>query len=337
MFEDEDGRLGMDELPDIEEDHPEEVIPEEGFDILARPAFLEGEGTVDLLLRVLFGALIVMTLVTSYLPDLLSTYTYSLVAQETLLFLLIVLVGKKELARVESRSSHAYIAISIAGTFAILVRNYAPGAGGQVGNTEFFLLLLLMGFALYGPAMTKLYLPYAVAGSLVFIDWALSANNPYGIADVIIPPLTEVSLNIAMRIIEPMNMEIMVDPSESTHVLISPPGHQGIRAIVNYSCSGAVSVFVYTIVVSALLVQERMAAWKKVVAVIVGAIMTIYVNGLRIAILFVVAYNEGYDVMELFHRNLGGFLFMAFIGLYWLILFRFVIEKEPATEQAPTE
>jgi thaumarchaeosortase len=87
---------------------------------------------------------------------------------------------------------------------------------------------------------------------------------------------------------------------------------------VAWPCSGVQSLFIYTIVIALFLKRTPIRWLHRIVYFAVGAIVTYFINVLRIATIFIIAINNG--DWGLFHNYYGELYAMTWIIAYPLII-----------------
>jgi len=74
---------------------------------------------------------------------------------------------------------------------------------------------------------------------------------------------------------------------------------------IAWSCSSVESFLLYTITIL-LFLKKTTIPWKqKAIYLIIGAVVTYFINILRIVTIFVIAINNGLDAAWVFHNNYG--------------------------------
>ncbi|MGC9094157.1 MAG: exosortase/archaeosortase family protein [Candidatus Bathyarchaeia archaeon] len=87
---------------------------------------------------------------------------------------------------------------------------------------------------------------------------------------------------------------------------------------IAWPCAGVESIFIYTVTILLFLTKIDVAWWKKIAYFIIGAIITYFINVLRIVTIFLVALNNG-DWIS-FHNIYGPLYSITWISLYPLII-----------------
>lgn len=91
-------------------------------------------------------------------------------------------------------------------------------------------------------------------------------------------------------------------------------------ASIAWPCSGVESLLIYTVMIL-LFLKKTIIPWKHRIAYfIIGAIVTYFINVLRIATIFVIGINEGNTAAQHFHNYYGQLYSITWILSYPLII-----------------
>lgn len=74
---------------------------------------------------------------------------------------------------------------------------------------------------------------------------------------------------------------------------------------IAWSCSSVESFLLYTITIFAFFEENNHPLETKAIYLIIGAVVTYFINILRIVTIFVIAINNGLDAAWVFHNNYG--------------------------------
>ncbi len=163
--------------------------------------------------------------------------------------------------------------------------------------TFFIFLLAIMAvipflFGLFAKDFTYYFLTEPLHGILNYI----------GIRNVLIPPAT-------IRIMEPSSL-IKRDIT------------------IARSCSGIYSFSIFTSAfISFVLVVYQKINRKSVLFLIVGIILAYLGNLLRMTVVILAGYHYGRNALEWTHANLGYLIFFAWMGVFWILLYRFLMKE----------
>lgn len=99
--------------------------------------------------------------------------------------------------------------------------------------------------------------------------------------------------------------------------------------VVN-SCSGADTTILFLAAFVLMLADQgrRASAQKLVVCFVAGGIGTYLVSIMRVPLLGIVGYYDGYDVLETYHMYSGYLIFLGSIATFWYLSLRW-INKSP--------
>jgi thaumarchaeosortase len=89
-------------------------------------------------------------------------------------------------------------------------------------------------------------------------------------------------------------------------------------AQIDWPCSGVESLLIYSVVILLFLRKSAIPLTQKIIYFVVGAIVTYFINVLRIATIYVIAINGG--DWGLFHDYYGSFYSITWIICYLLII-----------------
>jgi len=87
---------------------------------------------------------------------------------------------------------------------------------------------------------------------------------------------------------------------------------------IAWPCAGVESIFIYTVTILPFLTKISISWWKRTAYFIIGAIITYFINVLRIITIFLIALNNG-DWIS-FHNIYGPLYSITWISLYPLIV-----------------
>ena len=87
---------------------------------------------------------------------------------------------------------------------------------------------------------------------------------------------------------------------------------------IAWPCAGVESLIIYTVTILLFLKRSSIPRWSKIVYFVIGAVVTYFINALRIVSIFVVAMNDG-NWMQ-FHNIYGPLYSISWIISYPLII-----------------
>jgi thaumarchaeosortase len=96
------------------------------------------------------------------------------------------------------------------------------------------------------------------------------------------------------------------------------PPHKTFGAFIDWPCSGVESLLIYTVVIFLFLRKSAIPFRSKVIYFVFGAIITFFINVLRIVTIFVIAVNGG--DWGIFHDYYGSLYSITWIICYPLII-----------------
>lgn len=99
---------------------------------------------------------------------------------------------------------------------------------------------------------------------------------------------------------------------------VNSVGHSSPPFAIAWPCSGVESLFIYTIVILLFLKKAEMPSWQKVAYFGIGAVITYFINVLRIVSIYVIAISGGDWVR--FHDIYGELYSLTWIMLYPLLI-----------------
>jgi archaeosortase C (PEF-CTERM variant) len=116
-----------------------------------------------------------------------------------------------------------------------------------------------------------------------------------------------------------------------------------ISVYISTACSGIYSFSIFASAFIAFILTEYNKVDRKVVLLLCLGILTAYVaNILRMVVIVLVGYysytpETGLQAMLVAHSNAGWIIFLIWIGLFWFLMYRFLIRTEEPVEEAKEE
>lgn len=125
-----------------------------------------------------------------------------------------------------------------------------------------------------------------------------------------------------------------------TYIAWDAHGNYSVPFSIAWPCAGVESLLIYTAVILLFLRKSAIPLWHKAVYFVIGAIVTYFINILRIVSIFVTSINHG-DWMQ-FHNVIGPLYSISWIISYPLIIIgsqllwsRIKIRKESRKQAEP--
>ena len=114
---------------------------------------------------------------------------------------------------------------------------------------------------------------------------------------------------------------------------IPADGSQSTTLLIATSCSGVYSFAIFTAAFIAFVATE-FTGWDRRLKWFMGlGILAAYVaNLLRMYIIIMVGYYHGSEALKWAHANVGWIIYMAWIALFWWLLFRWFFRDRAAEE-----
>jgi archaeosortase C (PEF-CTERM variant) len=133
-----------------------------------------------------------------------------------------------------------------------------------------------------------------------------------------------------------------VDVSDPLLIHFTAQSQDTISVYISTACSGIYSFSIFASAFIAFVLTEYNKIDRKVGLLMVLGILTAYVaNILRMVVIVLVGYytytpQEGLQAMLVAHSNAGWIIFLVWIGLFWFLMYRFLMrKKKPLEEKAP--
>ncbi len=134
-------------------------------------------------------------------------------------------------------------------------------------------------------------------------------------------------------------------PASVDWLTITFPTQAGprISVYISTACSGIYSFTIFASAFLSFVLTEYDRVDRKVGLLMVLGIITAYVaNILRMVVIVLVGYytytpQEGLQAMLVAHSNAGWVIFLIWIGLFWFLMYRFLIRTEEPAEEVQEE
>ena len=184
------------------------------------------------------------------------------------------------------------------------------------GVFNYYLFLVGVTFLFYPITnFKKIYGPMILLGALVFINSFWPMGNLLALSEKYISPSLA---SLTAWFLGPFYPSIY---AEGITIFTS----SGSLEIAG-SCSGINSVVLYGFIASALVAGIKSTIPRKIVCIIGGIGGAFLINIARINIL-VIALNNGRESFDFIHGWIGYALFTIFVGVYWWLSFRCILEE----------
>ncbi|MFQ5884462.1 MAG: archaeosortase/exosortase family protein [Thermoplasmata archaeon] len=202
---------------------------------------------------------------------------------------------------------------------ALIAYNFVPGRFDREKDFVFLFFAALV---------VILVIPLMLARALVGnFDEGVGLYSQYLLVPEVTGILNLVGVDAAVAINDPLTIEFVTQTGSKVRVYIST------------ACSGIYSFGIFASAFSAFILTEYNRIDKKVGLLMGLGILTAYfANILRMVIIVLVGFYTSTPENELgymleAHSNAGWIIFLAWIGLFWFLMYRFLIRsKEPAGE-----
>jgi exosortase/archaeosortase family protein len=152
----------------------------------------------------------------------------------------------------------------------------------------------------------------AAAGFLSMVNLLSPLFPPF---QIIVP----VTASLAQGVLNLMGYHTIIYPGKEyapTMLVSNASGFWGAKIV--WPCAGIDSLIIYTVVILLFLHKAYIPRWQKIAYFIVGAVVTYFINVLRIATLFIIGVNKG-DVWG-FHDYWAQFYSTIWIISYMLLI-----------------
>lgn len=207
--------------------------------------------------------------------------------------------------------------LSLAIQFNVPWTNPMPLSVEYLVFTGLFVAITILGFGLGGLkgfSISAFFL--GAIGAVYMID----NLYPYGIFTPfqIFVPVTASLAAIALNI---MGYQTSFYPSQGDMPILRVWNSQGSAVFgIAWPCSGVQSFFIYSVVILLFLKKTNIPWIHKVVYFAFGAVVTYFINILRIATIFIIYINQGKGAARIFHSYYGELYSMSWIIAYPLII-----------------
>lgn len=214
------------------------------------------------------------------------------------------------------------------GTFVELAgRGGIPFAAWMPISNEYLILMMLFTVIItleYGVSDLKNYsisILFLGTIGLIFLADNLYPYGRFAPFQIIVPTTTHLAANVLnlmgyKTFISTVPSNIL--PGNIPYLEIRDAQGNFAGFAIGWPCSGVESLLIYVIVISLFLKKSFISKKQKIIYFLVGAIVTYFINILRIVTIFIIAINKG-DVTS-FHDYYGQLYSILWITFYPLII-----------------
>ncbi|MFH0816432.1 MAG: archaeosortase/exosortase family protein [Methanobacteriota archaeon] len=220
----------------------------------------------------------------------------------------------------------------VAAIILVVAYNLATAGAIQLGSNDYVALLLGAILLAYNYVPSK----YAAERDFAFLFFAFLFAIlvvPTTIYSLKYGALTEANTDTPWTewlltrptsgLLSIFGVDNWLDPNR--HNIINYIGTDGFQQAVSIglSCTGLYSVTIFISAFAAFVAIEYKKFDARVgVLLLVGVVMAWYANVIRMALIVLVGVNYGPEALTWTHNNAGIFIFMAWILLFWGIMFK---------------
>jgi exosortase/archaeosortase family protein len=195
-----------------------------------------------------------------------------------------------------------------------VARNFVTGTQVSFGLFDMLVAFIGLSIIFYGFAgFRRLWVP------LVYILVLVSAYQLEFIAEEVqtleffLAQLMTMSMNalgIKATLFTPQNVVQLYTPYGPYLLEIAGP------------CTGVKGMLAYGSLAVLMLLDEKASAKRKLAIALIGVAGTMFVNIMRLNVIFLVIYALGIDVGLFVHTYLGYTLFLAWVMIFWTVAFQ---------------
>ena len=166
----------------------------------------------------------------------------------------------------------------------------------------------------------------------------VDTNSPLTYYFLAMPTATLSNL-LGIPVISPFTDQITLEP---VYHIMQVPGPDGfpLNLSISLSCSGLYSVAIFVSAFIAFVAVEYKRFDMKVALLLgVGIVLAWIANIIRMTIIVIVGHYYGMDAMVWTHNNIGELIFMAWVILFWLFMFKYfgVLDSNESPPKARKE
>lgn len=135
--------------------------------------------------------------------------------------------------------------------------------------------------------------------------------------------------------------QLIVGPDAAPILAFTTSGNLRVSVAITSACSGIYSFAIFASAFAAYVLTEQRSLTKRVAVFFALGILLAYVaNILRMVVIVMISYRfdqTGIENLLVAHSNAGWLIFLLWIGLFWLLLFRFLPRDDPAAKGVEDE
>lgn len=218
----------------------------------------------------------------------------------------------------------------VAASFAF---NFVFDIGGQgYGLTDYVLLVVGLFLLVYSVSHPLVQFGVAVLVVLRVLTLALS----YASESVF------VSVSGALVKMVVFFSRILVSPEITSgtvdgEILVGGAA-QNSSVFIGWACAGLEELVLIAVILYVLIDSFKLTRVRAILWLAIGVVGSFIVNIVRMVILVWVAYSQGIVDMLWVHTHLGDFLFLVWIGVFWILFFKIALRKteRPKEEVSPS-
>jgi exosortase/archaeosortase family protein len=180
--------------------------------------------------------------------------------------------------------------------------------------TAFFALIIILEYGTVG--LKKFLVPTLFLG---VIGMVYMADNLYSAGFIPFQILVPTTAILAAKMLNFMGYTTTLKNLDSSiPLLIAEIDGKFFRANIGWPCAGIDSLLIYSVTIAIFLEGMRISRVKKIICFLVGAVITYFINILRIVSIYLIGISGG-DVM-VFHDYYGALYSIMWITAYPLII-----------------
>lgn len=200
---------------------------------------------------------------------------------------------------------------------------YVPGRYARERDFVFLFVLVLVAILVIPLAFLRLFVGDPNASVDVYSTFALAPQtsgilNLIGVQNTIVYGAAEGAPGLAFRTASGLDVQVYITSA----------------------CSGIYSFAIFTSAFTAFVLTEQRRLTRRVAAFFVLGVLLAYIaNVLRMVVIVYVGYavdtpETGLQSLLVAHSNAGWIIFLLWIALFWVLLFRFLPMEKPAAASA---
>lgn len=220
--------------------------------------------------------------------------------------------------------THDQAALLLGGTF--LAYRFVPERYARERDFAFLFVVSLAAILVIPVVLARLLLENPGASVDFYSAYALA-------------PQTSGLLNL----LGVRNAVVYLPPETAPGLAFTTAGGLDVIVFITSACSGIYSFAIFASAFAAFVLTEQRRLTMRVGAFFALGILFAYVaNVLRMVVIMYIGYRfdtpeQGLQSLIVAHSNAGWIIFLLWIGLFWLLLFRFLPREEPAKDAAAAQ